>query len=336
MDKNVTSGPLVTILLPVYNCETHLGEAIESILQQTYQNFEFIIINDGSTDNSESVILSFSDTRIKYFKNEKNIQLIGTLNRGLELSQGKYIARMDQDDISEPNRIERQVLLMEEKSDIGVCGSWIKVFGIKDDIIRYPETNDEILAAMFFYNPFSHPSVMLRKSEIDRLKLNYNPAYLQAEDYQLWFQCFNKTGLYNIPEVLLHYRVHESQLGFVAPQASISSTKRLKIEALQLFHAHFTEEESQEWFNILSDQASHTQRTLDVIKKVCDLNRKHELFAPHFFERKLASAWKNSFLEMKTIPIKSYKLLRRYSLKTHFQLTFFQKLAIFKKILFSI
>jgi glycosyltransferase involved in cell wall biosynthesis len=338
MDTDVTLKPLVTVLMPVYNAEKHLDEAIMSIRKQTYDLFEFLIINDGSIDQSEEIILAHQaeDNRIRYVKNQKNLQLIATLNKGFHLATGEYIARMDADDIALPNRLLRQVETMERNRDVGICGSWINVFGIKDEIIRYPETNEEILAAMFFYNPFSHPSVMLRKSEIERLQLNYNSAYLQAEDYQLWFQCFNKTGLYNIPEVLLHYRVHESQLGFVAPEASIASTKRLKLEALQLFQEQFTEEESKEWFNIISDQPSLNHLTLDVIQKVCVLNHKYEVVSPHFFERKLAGAWKNCFLEMKSVPFNSTKWYLTSSINKHIKFTIKQKLSIFRKTLFSL
>jgi glycosyltransferase involved in cell wall biosynthesis len=335
MDTDVTLKPLVTVLMPVYNAEKHLDEAIMSIRKQTYDLFEFLIINDGSIDQSEEIILAHQaeDNRIRYVKNQKNLQLIATLNKGFHLATGEYIARMDADDIALPNRLLRQVETMERNRDVGICGSWINVFGIKDEIIRYPETNEEILAAMFFYNPFSHPSVMLRKSEIERLQLNYNSAYLQAEDYQLWFQCFNKTGLYNIPEVLLHYRVHESQLGFVAPQASIESTKRLKMEALNLFGTDFSQEECLEWLKIVHGSPSFTDLTIHLIQKVLNQNRKLNVVSTFYLERKLASAWKNSFLEAKKINMAEFNLLIKESIHKHIHFSLKQKISIFLKLL---
>ena len=119
----------VTVLMPVYNGEMYLREAIDSILHQTFTDFEFLIINDGSTDNSETIILSYDDSRIRYEKNDSNLKLIATLNKGIELAKGKYIVRMDADDISIPDRIEKQVAFLEKNPDVGICGSWFTAFG---------------------------------------------------------------------------------------------------------------------------------------------------------------------------------------------------------------
>src|SRR5688500_8514963 len=113
MDKAITTQPLVSVLMPVYNAEAYVSEAIQSILQQTYKNFEFLIINDGSTDNSEKLINTFSDSRIRYIRNSENIKLVATLNKGIDLSVGKYLVRMDADDISLPERLQKQVDFME-------------------------------------------------------------------------------------------------------------------------------------------------------------------------------------------------------------------------------
>ena len=125
----IESSPIVTVLMPVYNAEKYLAEAINSILNQTFTNYELLIINDGSTDKSEEIILKYSDKRIRYIKNDKNIRLVATLNKGIELAKGKYIARMDADDISVPTRLEKQITLLENNEDIGVCGSFLYVFG---------------------------------------------------------------------------------------------------------------------------------------------------------------------------------------------------------------
>lgn len=121
--ENSKKKPAISVLMPVYNSEKYLNEAIESILNQTFVDFEFIIINDASNDNSENIIESYQDSRIKYFKNEKNLGVAKTLNKGLKLAQGKYIARMDSDDISLPERLYKQFKFMEVYNDIDVCGS---------------------------------------------------------------------------------------------------------------------------------------------------------------------------------------------------------------------
>ena len=129
-------NPLVTVLMSVYNGEKYLERAIKSILNQTFKDFEFLIINDGSTDNSVKIIQSFNDLRLRLIHNESNIGLIKTLNKGLKLSNGKYIARMDCDDISLPKRLSIQASFMEKYPEIGVCGSWVKIIGLGKKFIN--------------------------------------------------------------------------------------------------------------------------------------------------------------------------------------------------------
>ncbi len=194
--------------MPVYNGEKYLNEAIDSILNQTFYDFEFLIINDGSTDNSEDIILSFSDPRIRYLKNEVNLKLIATLNKGLDLAQGKYIARMDADDISLPDRLQKQLEFMERNPKIGVLGSWVRNFGAGRDFdVTFKSGNKNIRFELFFHNYFHHPSIMLR-AEIIKTNNLYYPNVLHAEDYALWIKVSNYTELEILPEILLLYRSH--------------------------------------------------------------------------------------------------------------------------------
>ena len=200
--------PFVSVLLPVYNAEKYLKEAIESILSQTFIDFEFIIINDGSTDNSEQIILSYTDQRIRYVKNEKNLKLIATLNKGIRLARGKYIVRMDADDVSLPKRIEKQVRFMEAHPNVGVCGTWFKVFGeIKRPyIVILPEKDWQLKAGLLVSCPFAHPSVIMRKSTLLDNKIFYDERFYRLEDWGLWVSLAKVCDFANIPEVLLDYR----------------------------------------------------------------------------------------------------------------------------------
>lgn len=201
------ADPKVTVLMPVYNGEKYLREALESVLNQTFTDFEFLIIDDGSTDSSTEIIRSYSDPRIRLVQNERNLKLIATLNKGLDLARGEYIARMDCDDISLPQRLARQVEFMEANPEIGVCGSWVKTIGERPgEIWRFHPDPAEIRAELFFRNPMAHPSVILRRSKLKEFNLYYNPHYLHAEDYGLWLECSKLFKLANIPEVLLNYR----------------------------------------------------------------------------------------------------------------------------------
>ncbi|MBU4289011.1 MAG: glycosyltransferase [Proteobacteria bacterium] len=223
-------NPRVTVLLPVYNGEKYLREAIDSILGQTYRHYEFIIINDGSTDGSVEIMQSYSDERIRLIHNEKNIGLPSTLNKGIELATGEYIVRMDQDDISLPTRIEKQVRFMDNYPEVGVCGTWIKYIGIprcpwKSTIYKYPIKRRDIKSRLLFNSAFAHPSVIMRSILIEKFQLRYDPEHLTAEDWPLWQKCSFCFPLTNIPEVLLLYRVN--------PGSMTNSDKNLEFETVQ-------------------------------------------------------------------------------------------------------
>lgn len=223
------STPMISVIMPVYNGEKYLREAIDSILNQSYSNFELIILNDASIDKTEKIILSYSDSRIIYVKNERNLQLVETLNKGIELARGRYIARMDQDDISVSERFEKQIEFMIEHPDIDVCGSYVETIGAKQQKWIYPRTSEYIEAAMLFHSPLVHPSVMIKKTFFDNQK--YDDKYCKAEDYYLWVKNIKKHKFANIPEFLLFYRLHEQQMGKVygEDQLGLSDTIRLNL-----------------------------------------------------------------------------------------------------------
>ena len=200
MDKNI--NPEISVLLPVYNSEKYILEAINSILNQTFSNFELIIIDDGSTDTSEEIISKINDKRIVFEKNDTNKGLIYTLNKGIRLSRGSYIARMDADDFSVANRFEKQILEFEKDENLVVCGSFIKTFGngTEQYISHIPITNAQILASIFFTCPFAHPSVMIKKEALLQLEEAYREDYKHSEDYDLWSRLVFVGNSINIPE----------------------------------------------------------------------------------------------------------------------------------------
>jgi len=209
--KNI--NPLVSVIMPVYNGGLYLNEAIQSILKQTYSDFEYIIINDGSTDNSEEIILYYHDPRIVYVKNEQNLGLIQTLNKGITLVKGKYIARMDCDDISLPTRFEKQINFLEENKDYGLCGSqYCKLKNRKLKRKRIPCSDGIIKAQLLFSCPIAHPTVMLRTDVLVNNKLKYSNDFPSSEDYHLWTEFAKVTKLANLTAVLLYYRIHGNQI----------------------------------------------------------------------------------------------------------------------------
>jgi len=207
----MTSNPKVSVVMSVYNGELYLKEAIDSILNQTFTNFEFIIINDASTDNSRAIIENYNDERIRLLDNYNNQGLPQCLNQGIRIANGKYIARMDADDISLPERLEKQVKFMEENLDIGVCGTWVKIIGVNPEWIRKLDTDHQTMRCNFiFEHQMVHPTVIMRKDLLLKNNLFYNPAYLKAQDYELWCRCGRYFQLANIDEVLLLYRQHNT------------------------------------------------------------------------------------------------------------------------------
>lgn len=246
----------VTVLMPVYNTEeTYLKEAISSILEQTFKDFEFIIINDGSTNNAKDIILSYNDNRIIYVENEQNIGVVKSLNKGLDISNGEYIVRMDSDDISNPKRLEISVKFMDENKNIGAAGSHARATPIK---YKYetPRENKIIKPFLrYIANCLIHPSVIIRKSVLLENKLKYNEKYIHCEDYKLWIELNKKSKLANIPEVLLTHRIYNNAVS-------------IKFATMQ---QHITFKII--WENILEDFAKHNFVIKNIIKKYFDKNK---------------------------------------------------------------
>jgi len=200
--------PKISVIMSVYNGMPHLPEAIESILNQSFPDFELIIVNDCSSDNSLKVIKSFTDKRIKIIENVTNIGLTKSLNKALKTAKGGYIARMDADDISLPKRFQKQIAFFNDNPKYALLGTWAKIW--KNNIPsgrfhKHPQDSQILRFILLFNNPFVHSSVMFRKSAIDQIGL-YNPDFKYAQDYELWSRFCLKYAISNIPEVLHIYR----------------------------------------------------------------------------------------------------------------------------------
>lgn len=225
--------PQISVVMSVHNGEVYLKEAIESILNQTYINFEFIIINDASSDNSEQIIKEFTDKRILLINNEENLGLTKSLNKGINIAKGKYIARMDADDISEVSRLEKQFNFLETNDSCSVVGSNIQLIdkeGNSLEIVKYPESSEENLGNIFFANCVVHSAAMFKKSEFETIG-GYNEEYKKAQDYDLWFKFIKNGGsLYNIQEPLVKYRIHNESISIKHSQEQDKTAKTILID----------------------------------------------------------------------------------------------------------
>lgn len=227
--------PLISVAMPVYNGAEYLAEAIESILAQSCINFEFIIIDDGSTDNSLEILRAYEkrDKRIRLVARE-NRNLATTLNEIIDLAVGKWIARMDQDDIALPERFEKQLAWLDSTgADIG--GSWVQFFGTSDKrILRHAQSDEAIKMELLFGSAFAHPSIMM-KTELVK-KLRYDKAWEKCEDYDLWERAARADWkMTNIPEVLLLYRLHPDQISSSSSLQQQLLTQKIRHRYWQYF-----------------------------------------------------------------------------------------------------
>lgn len=212
MNYSEQVSPIISVVLPVYNGEKYLAEAIDSILAQTVTNFELLVINDGSTDDSLAMLQHYQtmDARIRLVSRE-NKGLVATLNEGIDLARGEWLARMDQDDIALPQRFEQQLQWLAQ-TGADICGSWVRFFGTADGrILKHPQTDAALKVALLFGSVFAHPSVIMRTALVRQL--HYDNRFEKAEDYDLWERVAHADWkMVNVPEVLLLYRLHEQQM----------------------------------------------------------------------------------------------------------------------------
>ncbi len=210
----MSTKPKVSVMLSVYNAQVYISETIDSILRQSFQDYEVVIVDDGSNDSTIHIIKSYKDPRIRLICNEHDY--IASLNKGLKACRGEYIARIDADDVMLPHRLETQCKLMDENEDIAACYSWAALFGANDGTIGVYARNqiDNALFWLLTGNLFIHPTAMLRTSYIRNHRLRYK-RYPYAEDYKLWADIAKLGGkMYVIPKVLLNYRVSRNQVSY--------------------------------------------------------------------------------------------------------------------------
>ncbi|MBN2754700.1 MAG: glycosyltransferase [Candidatus Goldbacteria bacterium] len=256
--------PKVTVILSAFNAEKYIKEAIESILAQSFSDFEFFIVNDGSVDKTGSIIASFKDKRIIKINNKKNKGVGVSVNKCFNAAKGMYIARMDADDISMPQRFEKQVKFLDENMDVGICGCWIKTFGSgKHYINKYPSLHQDIKFKMLTENPFPQPGIMLRKKMFDRHNLRYKPECFPSEDYELWERAIRFIKGANIPEVLLKYRVHPQNASNKGQKKQIKVADDIRIRQLRKLLGKTNHETEEIFIRLVNKEGTGGRRFID-------------------------------------------------------------------------
>ncbi|MBW5446516.1 glycosyltransferase [Cohnella sp. CFH 77786] len=234
--------PKVTILMPTYNSANYIEESVNSMLNQTFQDFELLIIDDGSQDGTWQYLERLNNPRVRLVRHLENKGVVYSLNEGIGLSTGIYIARMDADDVSVPHRLERQIAYLDANPDVGVLGGmmqWIH----NGQFQPKPCTHDGIRCWQLFHTSLSHPTLMMRRSVLEFHQMRYNPYFVHAEDYEFWNRMGEVTRLANLPEVLLHYRYHEGQVSNVYREVQEYNARRIRLIQLSKIGIFPSEEE---------------------------------------------------------------------------------------------
>ncbi|MBU3822746.1 glycosyltransferase family 2 protein [Flavobacteriaceae bacterium XHP0103] len=299
-DKN-----LVSIIMSAYNASAYIQEAIDSVINQSYTNWELIVIDDGSTDSTASIIKKnvSKDHRIKYLYQE-NAKQSKARNLGISHAKGKYVAILDSDDISHPERLIKQVAFLESKPDVVLCGSWFSMIG-SNRIIKCPEKHDEIKVALLNGNCIAHSSVMMRKEVLNELPVIYDLSKEPSEDYDLYARLVTKGKLHNLQEVLLNYRIHNSQLSKKFSEIQIKNANEIKRSLFDVLELELLPTEELVLKKILDNGNGIKFNDIYILKqtqvKLLDFNREG------FFE---PLGFKSTILNFDKTAVKSYFIKR--------------------------
>jgi glycosyltransferase involved in cell wall biosynthesis len=291
--------PRVTVLMPVYNAASYVAEATGSILSGSFRDLELVAINDGSTDESEDKLRAITDSRLKIVNNPANLGVVKTLNRGLDLADGEFIARMDADDISMPQRLMQQLAFMDRHPEIGVCGTWATTFGRGPRVsLRPPLRPAEIRVQLFGYNALTHPTVMFRRALFLRHELRFCTAAVHAEDLDLWMRAAEHFPLANIPVVGLRYRLHANQIANRYAIEEQQTLRKLRRRQLALLIPEATEAEAALHLQLLDPAAPLTHSELVAggqwLERLADTNQRSRRYDPQAFRAFLAVRWLNA------------------------------------------
>ncbi|AOW99803.1 MAG: glycosyltransferase [Moorea sp. SIOASIH] len=277
--SQITETPLVSVLMPVYNGTLYLREAVDSILSQTLTNFEFIIVDDGSTDETPRILDNYNDPRIVRVTNQSNLGIVDSLNRGLKMVRGKYVARMDADDISLPERLRQQVQFLEEHPEIGILGTAITI--LFDETNRsestdcyYPSQPGIVRWNLFFNNSqtVAHPTMMVRRIIYEQLK-GYDTTFVHAEDYDFLLRACFHTEITNLPNILLHYRRHGRNVSYIHRQAQAKNAILAQRKTLCAFLSQELSFETTHALHVHQWKAINLAETLNVAKLLSQLYR---------------------------------------------------------------
>ena len=291
--------------MPVFNGAKYIKEAIQSVLNQTFSDFELIIVNDGSTDESAEIVRSFSDKRIRFFENDTNKGIVFTRNFAVENSLGKYIAIFDCDDIMLPEKLQKQVDFLEQNSDFAMVGSSIEMIDKDSNFIKkhiYKLPPKLLKTQLFFDNYFAQSSMLIRKKVFETF--NYNAKFVMVSDYLLWSQIAQNNKVANLKDVLIKYRVHSQSITLKQLENQQIYVKQIFEFQLSLLQIYPTENELENHFLLLKNQKNidlknknQTENIKNWTTFLKNQNKKLQIFDNKFFNKYLKKLWKRVISE---------------------------------------
>lgn len=295
----------ISILMPVYNTAPYLREAVDSMLAQTFRDFELIILDDCTPDESPAILDPYTDERIVRYRGKKNVGLANILNVGMDMARGKYIARMDSDDISLPNRLQVQYDYLEHHPNCDLVSVAMQQFGAGNRLMQYDNSTEEIKFNALFFSPILHASSMWRRERLAALR--FEQSYVPAEDYRMWTKALIAgVTMRNLPKVLYKYRIHEG----LAKDVSNVELK-LKKEYLQTIFPSLSELQLEAWCNLREIAEKEPDLLLSCFQEMEELNKERLFFEPKSFRRCYTRYYQAMLYEqMKHSKIRWRKLFR--------------------------
>ena len=326
---------LVSVIMCVYNTpQDYLNEAVQSILGQTHDNFELLIVDDHSDSDLYQSGL-FKDKRITIIKNDANYGPAYSRNRALDIAKGKYIAIMDSDDISLPNRLEEQIKFMEENANIVACGTWFQHFGAKTNIVKKEiDDNEYYRCCLLFGNSptLLNPSAMIRRDTLLEGNIRYDEELRFGEDYKMWVELSQLGIVTNIHQVLVKYRIHDGQVtkDNAKKRQSLSYDAKVKLMQLNMLGKDFSKDERDMFVSYFGDKKVDPIKYYNLLKKISVANKTSQTYDQEKLDFVLNEQWerklltiRNPFLLLKVIAkIKEERkhicLIKRKQLKRKF------------------
>jgi glycosyltransferase involved in cell wall biosynthesis len=338
----MSKSPKISVVMPVYNAFNYVEESIKSILNQTYTDFELIILNDKSTDNSLDILkkMAASDQRIILVDKEKNSGPAVVRNQGVETSKGNYIAFMDADDISLPNRFEKQIQLLDNHPEIEVCGSWFTLFGesIEDQQIEHYENHDDLKVHFLNECYIGNPTVMCRKEVFKSGQ--FDGTYFPMDDYELWARLIAKHHFYNIQESLLRYRWHETNISSTKKVNLKEIHNKIRINQLKEFDIDSSTPNFENYLHaLLFTTRQDWETTISILKcknELIDKNRSKKIFSSSIFEKQINETVTRTVLKSKKYNLKFLSYLLKNEKKLFKNLSIKYQIKIIFKSIFNL